>query len=1124
MSFDELLAAVRSRILRHGEGSEVNGVLGLAAAEDARNLFLATKPNDPNNPSADEYHRFQTVAGWLALFYYARHLSRHADDNKALVAALSFAPAFSSTQEAFAALLPQQLGTVLTQHGVRLLQTVQGAELDRLDAAVHCLHDAVNLTPGKHPARPSRLALLGYAHRLRFDRTGALADLDAAIAARREAVDTAAPGDPNRGGYLVDLAAAHYARHERTGTLADLYAAVEAGCQAIDAIQPGTAGHALALSNLAGAHRALFEQTGALSDLSAAVDYMTRSVDSTPKDDPDLAGRLSNLGFVHLTRYARTGLATDLGTAIDAGRRSVEGRSADDPSRGRYLANLSLAYRTRYERHGEWSDLEAAVTTARQAVEATAADPGDRALSMFALGRAYLERYQRTGELGELDAAIEAAGQAQDAVPPDHLERSRYLADLALAYRVRYERTRRPDDLRAALKAGQAAVSLTPRENADWARRAYGLGVAHRLEYERAGAMPDLTAAIGAAQAVLDVTPDRHPNRASALGTLGLIHQARHRRTGSPADLDAAVAAGQQAVAAVEPGHPERPIHLLNLAAAHTARYEAAAQTTDLDAAVDLLQLAVDDELILPTPRIRALRTQGWLLWTGRRDVARAAARYREAVERLATEVAPRNLHLSDQEQLLGGHFGLVSDAVSAQLDNRDLTAAVELAELGRGILLAQGLDSRSDLTELRRLAPDLAEDFEQSLADLEPTADEGVTIGISHPELDRGQADRRRAAAARFDRLLTLIRSLPGMRSFLARPNIRDLTDRAAAGGPVVLVNVGSRRADAIVLRAGTDPQCIELSDLTVLDVLDRYVELLHAPDDPGDYGSHTVASILEWLWRSTVGPVLEHLRYTTNLPDTAQGPRLCWVPTGLLAALPLHAAGLPGGPSALDRVVSSYAPTIRALAAQTRRPAPTPRLLVAEMPTTPALPHRPGAPDLPGTTDEASALVHRYPADPPLRAEGATVGNVLARLAKATWAHFACHAVTDPTAPSRGRLLLYDGDLDIPRISRLRLDHAELAYLSACATTSGGVRQADEVITVASAFQLAGFRHVIGTLWSVDDRIAAAAARAFYTALPETNSVDTAAAALRQVTRQLCATHPNDPLTWAQFIHIGP
>ena len=45
-------------------------------------------------------------------------------------------------------------------------------------------------------------------------------------------------------------------------------------------------------------------------------------------------------------------------------------------------------------------------------------------------------------------------------------------------------------------------------------------------------------------------------------------------------------------------------------------------------------------------------------------------------------------------------------------------------------------------------------------------------------------------------------------------------------------------------------------------------------------------------------------------------------------------------------------------------------------------------------------------------------------------------------------------------------------LGYLSACAT---GIHEADiledEAIHLVSAFQLAGFRHIIGTLWEVSD-----------------------------------------------------
>lgn len=46
------------------------------------------------------------------------------------------------------------------------------------------------------------------------------------------------------------------------------------------------------------------------------------------------------------------------------------------------------------------------------------------------------------------------------------------------------------------------------------------------------------------------------------------------------------------------------------------------------------------------------------------------------------------------------------------------------------------------------------------------------------------------------------------------------------------------------------------------------------------------------------------------------------------------------------------------------------------------------------------------------------------------------------------------------------------------------GGVGLADESITLAAALHFAGFRHVIGTLWSVQDSAASVITRDFYAA----------------------------------------
>lgn len=208
----------------------------------------------------------------------------------------------------------------------------------------------------------------------------------------------------------------------------------------------------------------------------------------------------------------------------------------------------------------------------------------------------------------------------------------------------------------------------------------------------------------------------------------------------------------------------------------------------------------------------------------------------------------------------------------------------------------------------------------------------------------------------------------------------------------------------------------------------------------------------------------------------------------------------------------MSSYTPTLRALAhSRTRQPATTRRLLAVTVQDTPGLP---------GTAGEVADLS----ADLTLADHDATTGRVLTALQNATWVHFACHAGIDLFTPSKGGLRLHDGTLPITDISHLHLRHAELAYLSACSTSHRGIRHADESIHLASAFQSAGFRHVIAGLWPLNDRIAVRAARAFYHSMPDGPDAECAAAVLRDVTIALRSRYPEHPAAWAALIHSGP
>jgi CHAT domain-containing protein len=142
---------------------------------------------------------------------------------------------------------------------------------------------------------------------------------------------------------------------------------------------------------------------------------------------------------------------------------------------------------------------------------------------------------------------------------------------------------------------------------------------------------------------------------------------------------------------------------------------------------------------------------------------------------------------------------------------------------------------------------------------------------------------------------------------------------------------------------------------------------------------------------------------------------------------------------------------------------------------------------------------------------------------LARHPWFHFAGHSRQDLYHPARGALCLGDGDLSALAIATQRLTGGELAYLASCESAVPGTRVPDEPLHLALAFQIAGYRSVIATLWSVNDYAAARVTRAVYRRLAPGGQIDAdgAALALRTVTLELRDRYPHQ--IWAAYLHAG-
>jgi CHAT domain-containing protein len=79
----------------------------------------------------------------------------------------------------------------------------------------------------------------------------------------------------------------------------------------------------------------------------------------------------------------------------------------------------------------------------------------------------------------------------------------------------------------------------------------------------------------------------------------------------------------------------------------------------------------------------------------------------------------------------------------------------------------------------------------------------------------------------------------------------------------------------------------------------------------------------------------------------------------------------------------------------------------------------------------------------------------------------HLACHGIQDSQDALQSGFLLGDARMTVSRIMDLNLDHAFLAFLSACETAKGDSEQPNQTIHLAAAMLFAGFSSVVATMW---------------------------------------------------------
>jgi CHAT domain-containing protein/Tfp pilus assembly protein PilF len=528
-----------------------------------------------------------------------------------------------------------------------------------------------------------------------------------------------------------------------------------------------------------------------------------------------------------------------------------------------------------------------------------------------------------------------------------------------------------------------------------------------------------------------------------------------------------------------------------------------------------------------------------------RGDLAGALAHYRRALqwlEDLRRNVTLRSLRLA----YLGHQRDVYVEAVGVLFDlNRTRPAhgyareAFEIAEKARARALLDSLGPRDSANDILR------DERKRSQERISRIQGRLFHDALAEEERSRLQNALSEEEARLADLDLEAAKATPSSAP-VREPGLAPLDAlRAVVGPDDVLVEflLGDARSFAFVAVKHADPAIYQLPPRAAIeDKVRQFRQGLTTRPAPGETSVAALDKRGVDLFDTLLAPAVRHL---------SAARRVIIVPDGMLFYLPFEAlAESVPGPYLAERFEIGYAASATVLSTLERRAASrAARALVAF-----------GDPTLSGSTDSErpaqDAIVRalelggfRFPALPNARREVESIAGLFARgrtsihvgdrfredrvrqeLARpARFVHFATHAAIDEDVPARsgiivarGRSETEDGILQAREIADLRIE-ADLVTLSACQTGLGAVVGGEGVLGLARAFQEAGARSLVVSLWNVSDYSTATFMTALYQALAAGGSKTAALKAARLELLRSSNPALRHPYYWAAFVLLG-
>ncbi|KAG5812683.1 hypothetical protein H9Q74_012637 [Fusarium xylarioides] len=757
----------------------------------------------------------------------------------------------------------------------------------------------------------------------------------------------------------------------------------------------------------------------------------------------------------------------NLDMAISKFRELISQLTSDDPLRPDVLGRLGYLYSDKLFYNYKLDDLKMALEVHRECLNLAGESKIERAKWLRHLGCSKLVTFRVFKDESDLKESISLLEQAKG----QNIYDKEMIPGLASAYRYKFIVTRNIKDIDAAIEL-YLTSPLPEYLRIPW------LGSAYLARFELTNAPDDMESAISNLEKALE--PARNELEVSdvvqVLKNLANCYLAKHHYGGTLNDIEQAIRYAKDAVG-VEAQEAFQVVDIAGLLGlCYKTKYNVTKCEDDLLKAIGadesdfwaFLPIAnISDSLALAQRLMESYKTLG--NWEKGLKIAEYALE-------LIPAYTPRYLRWSEAQSLLSRISGLASFAAAFSLQaGKPEGATLALLERGRGVAADLLYDLRLDFDSRKfaNLKPAYKQTLLSSIGRLENPVQPSPLIS-DVPTPGTAELTRRLEASKIVDEF---------MESFSARlkPDNTGFTGFTREG-PIVIINV-SFRCDAFIIK-----HVVETIPLPLVseEELERRLR-------DGNLGS---LNTLEWLWDTITEPILEHLGHS-EMPY-GEWPQICWIPTGALNRFPLHAAGYhqdQTGRTVIDRVMSSYSSSLNAIlegGAKDKRNSSAKAILVAMQKT-------PGSSSLPHAPKEISIVrklcdsMELCTVEPKRQTQ-----EVLAELQDCDIFHFAGHGETDETNPLKSQLRLEDWQTQSLAVSdllnlKLRDNPPFLAYLSACGTSQiKDKRLLDESLHLISACRLAGFRHVVGTLWEVGDEACVDVAETVYQELKDSGMDD--------------------------------